>query len=516
MAEDLYGLVQHLIQEMYRPFGEAIELVRCFGEAVLAVTGSPRAEITVRSPSKAADLRLSLGEAGPARAVPPRKAVFPICYQRSELGRLAITASALPLSSAGAKACEWITKSLVYHLKRLEVDRIARERHGREVSLVGTSEPLSRIDFFLERASQTSLPALLLGSSGSEVERIALALHLLGPTPEEAFVQVNCATLECASFEQQVLGLLHRANGGTLLLAHLDQMDLRSQRLLCEVLEVGPAVWSARQCGQSVTVRLLATANRDFGGGTRHRDFCAGLFEQLDFLRLEIEPLRNRKEDISPLIEYYLRRYACGEVPEISREFLQVCIDYDWPGDVSELSRVVARLAVMVEDERLLPQHLHLYAPQLLEKQPDTTSPRPAGEELPRAQAHFTEGALLSHPDVCHPSLQRAIDYIATHCETRLSLAEVAARSYVSSSHLAHLFQQDLGTTFTRFLSSLRVDRAKRLLLDRPWESITVIAAESGFADLRHFERTFKGAVGCTPKEFRRLSGAQRHPPRMH
>jgi len=118
--------------------------------------------------------------------------------------------------------------------------------------------------------------------------------------------------------------------------------------------------------------------------------------------------------------------------------------------------------------------------------------------------------------DACHPSLQRAIDYIATHCETRLSLTEVAARAYVSSSHLAHLFQQDLGTTFTRFLSSLRVGRAKRLLLDRPRESITVIAAESGFADLRHFERTFKGAVGCTPKEFRKPPRAQRQSPQMH
>jgi transcriptional regulator with AAA-type ATPase domain len=479
---------------MYRPFDEASELVRCFGEAALTVTDSAQAEITVRSPV-AADLRVSLGEGQRKTRSPgsPRKARFPICYQQVEWGCLVISSPSLLPGDVGAQACEWIAQTLAYHLKRYEVGRLARERHGREASLIGTSESLSRVDLFLERASQTSLPALILGPPGSEAERIGLALHLLGPAREGAFVQASCATLESHSFERQLLDLLRSADGGTLLMARLEQMDLRSQRLLGEVLETGPALWAAGRGGQPVTVRLLATASPEIAEIARRGDFCAGLIEQLDYLRLELEPLRHRREDIPPLVQYFLRRHACGAVPGISDEVLQACVEYDWPGDVGELSRVMARLVVMTADNRVLPRHVRAHAPQILGAR--------AAAPIPPARGQS---------DVGHPTLQRAIDYIADHPQARLSLSQVAARAYVSSFHLSHLFHQELGITFTRFLTSLRVDRAKHLLLEQPRESITTIAAEAGFSDLRHFERTFKGLVGCTPREFRRLAGANR------
>jgi transcriptional regulator with AAA-type ATPase domain len=482
---------------MYRPFDEAAELVRCFGEAALTVTDSAQAEITIRSPAAPADLRVSLGEgqrkARSSRS--PRRARFPILYQQAEWGCLVISSPSLLPGDAGAQACEWIAQTLAYHLKRYEVGRLARERHGREASLIGTSEPLSRVDLFLERASQTSLPALILGAPGSEAERIALALHLAGPAREGVFVQASCAMLEGHSFERQLLDLLRSADGGTLLLARLEQMDLRSQHLLGEVLETGPALWTAGRCDQPVAIRLLATASLEIDEMTRRGELCAGLIEQLDYLRLELEPLRHRREDIPPLVQYFLRRHACGAVPEISDEVLQACVEYDWPGDVAELSRVVARLAVMTAGDRVLPQHVRAHAPQIL------------GD---RTVVQGSPAASLPAAEVSHPTLQRAIDYIAGHPQARLSLSQVAARAYVSSFHLSHLFHQEMGTTFTRFLTSLRVDRAKHLLLEQPRESITTIAAEAGFSDLRHFERTFKGVVGCTPREFRRLAGASR------
>jgi DNA-binding NtrC family response regulator len=521
VAEDLQNVIRHLVRELYRPFDQASELVRCFGTAVMTVTGSPRVEITVQPSTEVPDLHLLLGDGEPAE-VSPWAATFPIRYQQFELGRLAIAGSPLPLSDASGKACEWAARSLAFHLKRFEVRRLAWERHDREVALIGTSESLAEVDRFLERASLTPLPALLLGSPGSEVERLAFALHLLGPNREEPFVQVNCPTLVCESFAEQALRILRCAHRGTLLLAHLDQMEVRTQHLLCQILEIGPAAWTARQCGRSVTVRLLATADRSAAGSPRQVGICAGLLDRLDFLHLDVEPLRNRKEDIDPLIRHYLGRYACGKVPEISRELRQTLIGYDWPGDVAELSRVVARLAVMAEGETLLPQHLHFHFPEILDQRRlhlDPPSRRPEGGRAPRPDRSppvQKEEEPLPHLAAYRPSLQRAIGYIAAHSTARLSLAEVAARAYVSSSHLAHLFQKDLGTTFTRFLSSLRVGRAKRLLLEQPWESITVVAAESGFADLRHFERTFKGVVGCTPKEFRKLSGAPSRSLEMH
>jgi DNA-binding NtrC family response regulator len=494
MAEDPYRVVQHLVREAYRPFTEAAGLVRCFGEALVAAVRSPWAEITVHSREDgAADLRMRFGGPASPRVLPKP---FPILYQETELGRLEIAA---PGESAGDPVCAWAAKALAHHLQRLAVSRLAREQNGREAWLIGTSEPLSRVDRFLEQASRTSLPALILGPAGSEAERIALALHLLGPAREEPFVQVHCATFESGALDHQLAGLLDAARGGTLLLAHLHEMEPRGQLLLCQILESGLPAWSAGRCGRPAAVRLVATANRGPAGPLE--SLTGGLVEQLDVLHLELAPLRERREDVRPLIEHSLRQHAHGEPPELAEEVWQACGEYHWPGDVAELSRLVARLAVMAEGRRVLLQHVQAYAPQIL----DGGAAAPAGASPPgRAQKSGD----------CHPSLQRALGYMAAHPEAPLSLGEVAAQAYVSRSHLEHLFRSDLATTFTRHLSSLRIDRAKRLLAERPREAITSVAAECGFADLRHFERTFKGAVGCTPREFRRLSGARRPPGR--
>lgn len=515
MTADFRSSVQHLMREMYRPFDEAAELLCCFGEAALAVTDSPWAEIEIRSTlQEGADLRIELGSGDPrnGKGSSPHRSVFPVGYQKTELGWLAIVRSTSSLGGASAQACQWIAQSLAHHLKRLEVAAVARQRHGREVVLIGTSEPLSQVDLFLERASRTLLPALILGCPGSEAESIALALHLLSEVRSGAFVQVNCATLGAASFKERLSELLRRADGGTLLLAHLEHTDRQAQHLLHEVLEAGPRLWAAGCHGQPASIRLLATATRDLDRMAQRGEFHPGLLERLDYLRLEIEPLRNRREDIRPLVEHNLRRHSWKGAPEICEEVLQACVDYDWPGDVLEVSRVVARLVVMSGEDRVLLRHVRAYAPQILEKRAPAS---PQNPEPPRARS-LIEGSserFFQRLDSCHPALRRAVDHIASHPQVKLSLVEVAASTNVSSSHLAHLFQKDLGTTFTRVLAFLRIDRAKHLLLEQPREAITTIATETGFSDLRHFERTFKGAVGCTPKEFRQLSGMGRPRP---
>jgi AraC-like DNA-binding protein len=106
-----------------------------------------------------------------------------------------------------------------------------------------------------------------------------------------------------------------------------------------------------------------------------------------------------------------------------------------------------------------------------------------------------------------HPTLQRAIDHIAEHYQDKLTLTGVAASAYVSPSHLEHLFRRELGTTFTRFVTQLRVERAQTLLLEQPYAAVTSIAGDVGFNDLRHFERMFKALTGCTPRSFRQRQG---------
>lgn len=107
-----------------------------------------------------------------------------------------------------------------------------------------------------------------------------------------------------------------------------------------------------------------------------------------------------------------------------------------------------------------------------------------------------------------HPALVRVARYLGTHFRRRLSLSDAARHAYVSPSHLSHLLKREAGTSFLRLLTELRLDHARRLLIDRPRLTVTRVAAESGFTDLRQFQRAFKAHFGCTASELRRRAHA--------
>jgi AraC-like DNA-binding protein len=103
-----------------------------------------------------------------------------------------------------------------------------------------------------------------------------------------------------------------------------------------------------------------------------------------------------------------------------------------------------------------------------------------------------------------HISLQRALRYIRQHYLEDIALSELAKNAFVSPSHLSYLFKSELGTSFKTLLACLRIEKAKRLLVQDKDARITDICLESGFGDLSHFEKTFKKWAGCKPKDFRR------------
>jgi transcriptional regulator with AAA-type ATPase domain len=490
MSEELRESVHRLIREAYRSFGDAEELISAFVEVARAATHSRQAAVSLHDPPSP---RGAFRHQNPRIAGTGRELHFPIIYQDIELGGLSL----LPESRPGdhvAEAGRMVAKTLAYHLKRHEVRALARDLYGQELGLIGTSLSLRRTDHFVERASQGKLPALILGDAGSEAAAVALALHLASPRREEPFVRFNCAACESDGFERQWLSRVREAAGGTLLLNRIEELARPLQPRLCEILESGNAGF-----------RLVATASPGLDELVREGGFYAPLLDQVDFLRLEIEPLRNRREeDLKPLLEHYLA-VRSGKAPvRLSAEVLAVCSAYPWPGDVAEVSRITGRLAVMAEDGYVRLQHVAAHAPQLL---------RPAdivANGLGTAEARDPEPSPISpgHPGGRHPALQRAIDHIADHYQEKLSLCDVAAGAYVSPSHLEHLFRRELRTTFTRFVTRRRIERAQALLIDQPHAAVTAIAGDVGFNDLRHFERMFKSLAGCTPRSFRQRANA--------
>jgi DNA-binding NtrC family response regulator len=481
MSQEQHEAVHRLIQEADRPFGDAAQLVSTFAEVARAATRARRATVSLHPP------------AHPGQDEPPPtggELLFPITYQEVELGSLCLLPDST-LDPQGAEASRLIAKTLAYHLKRYEVRQLAWDLHGQELDLIGTSPSLRRIDRFVERASQGPLPALILGDFGSEAGAVALALHLAGPGRGGPFVGVHCASFASDGFERQWRSRAHRASGGTLLLHRIEELARPLQARLCEILESGNAGRTRGRDGEWRDLRLVITASLELEQLVRDGAFYPPLLEQIDFLRLEIDPLRERQEDLEPLLEHYLAVRCGSSPPRLSAEVLEVCRAYPWPGNVAEISRIAGRLAVMVEGRHVRLQHVASLAPQLL---------RPAELSPPTAPP---PGA---SPPSRHPSLQRAIDYIADHFQDKLSLSEVATRAYVSPSHLEHLFRRELGKTFIQFLVQRRIERAQILLLSRPHAAVTSIAGDVGFNDLRHFERTFKSLAGCTPRSFRQRS----------
>jgi len=102
-----------------------------------------------------------------------------------------------------------------------------------------------------------------------------------------------------------------------------------------------------------------------------------------------------------------------------------------------------------------------------------------------------------------HPGLQTALTYLAHHYADTIPLSRLAQQACLSRSHLSYLFKQTLGVSFKPFLAIVRIEKARRLLVERPPLRITRIGGEVGFGDLRHFERTFKRLTGSTPRAYR-------------
>jgi len=102
-----------------------------------------------------------------------------------------------------------------------------------------------------------------------------------------------------------------------------------------------------------------------------------------------------------------------------------------------------------------------------------------------------------------HPGLQKALTYLAHHYAETISLSRLAQQACLSRSHLSYLFKQLIGVSFKPFLAAVRIEKARRFLVEKPHFSVTRIGGEVGFGDLRHFERTFKRWAGSTPRAYR-------------
>lgn len=456
----------------------------------------------------------------------------PIWYQGTAIGVVALASNRTGhYLTPSAEAGQLMAREIAYQVKRYEFHEIARAKLGKDLRLVGTSEALRRVDEFIEKASQVDLPALIIGEFGTEKEPVVHALHFASPRREGPFVEVNCSAFDPPTFTSELSLRFRQADQGTIFFSGIDELEDKLQARLSEILESGIRQWMSQTKGEKpVDVRIVASASRDLEALVSGGRFCQSLLKVLDFLPVQIAPLRERKEDIRPLIEYFLRKYAGLQTRTISNEVIELCEAYPWPGNVCELEHVIARLAVMAEEETITMKDVSAHAPKLAQGLPaskreaivgGSVTPRGVakgkkgrrGKEIDSRLMHLAndliEGEFTELREF-HPNVQKALEYVAQNFQEAISLGQLARQACVSPSYLSCLFQHTLGVSFKTFLALVRIEKAKHLLVEKPYLRVTDLSGEVGFGDLRHFERTFRWLVGCAPREYRRKAPEQR------
>ncbi len=247
------------------------------------------------------------------------------------------------------------------------------------VQLIGHSQSLKNIVELMSRvASAPNTSVLVLGESGTGKELVAHGIHYLSQRSNRLFYSVNCSAVPESLFESEFFG--HKkgaftgalsdkegwfeiADQGTLFLDEISDMPMGQQAKLLRVLEERKVSKVGSRQSKKVDVRVIAASNRDLEKLAEENKFRLDLFHRLSIFVIKIPPLREHKEDIPDLVNYYLKRYVqqIGKtINGIHNQAMDKLMQYDFPGNVRELRNIMERAVILCDGNELLPGHLNL------------------------------------------------------------------------------------------------------------------------------------------------------------
>jgi transcriptional regulator with PAS, ATPase and Fis domain len=229
----------------------------------------------------------------------------------------------------------------------------------------------------IDRVARSDAKVLITGESGAGKELVAQSVHAHSPRAQKPFVAVNCAGLPETLLESELFGHVRGsftgayrdkpgkfevADRGTMFLDEVGEMTLRMQSLLLRFLETGEIqkVGSDNVIAR-VDVRIVASTNRNLREMTTAGTFREDLYYRLNVIHLVVPPLRDRRQDIGPLAEHFLEKFAQKDhcvVRSLAPEAIELLAAHSWPGNVRELQNVVERLAVTGRKEVVGPEDL--------------------------------------------------------------------------------------------------------------------------------------------------------------
>jgi len=245
---------------------------------------------------------------------------------------------------------------------------------GEPFSGILTQSPkMHEILRLIDRVAPTESAVLILGESGTGKELVARAIHERSPRAARAFVPLHCGALPGGVLESELFGhekgaftgavgtkpgLIELADGGTLLLDEIGEMEPDGQVKLLRVLETGVFFRVGATRSRSVDVRLVAATNRDLAEAMRAGQFRQDLYFRINTIAVHLPPLRERREDIALLALHFLEQSAAYGRKRLSPKAMACLEAYDWPGNVRELRHAVERAVILTQGEEIQPEDL--------------------------------------------------------------------------------------------------------------------------------------------------------------
>ena len=238
-------------------------------------------------------------------------------------------------------------------------------REHRDSLLFGKSEKMAEVRELIDRVADTDVTVLIRGESGTGKELLARELCAVSLRHNKPFVKVNCAALPAELLESELFGFergaftgafqakpgkFEFANHGTIFLDEIGEISSALQAKLLQVLQDGEFSRLGGKSDVRVNVRIIAATNRELERGVAEGQFREDLFFRLNVVCIKLPPLRQRREEIPMLADYFLEKYASQynrPLPPISAETMRLMTQHHWPGNVRELENLCKRAVVL-------------------------------------------------------------------------------------------------------------------------------------------------------------------------
>ncbi|MGC9054087.1 MAG: sigma-54-dependent transcriptional regulator [Candidatus Hydrogenedens sp.] len=238
--------------------------------------------------------------------------------------------------------------------------------------IIGKSKIMQELHEKINKIADSRSTVLIRGETGVGKELVARTIHVLSPRREKPFIKVNCAALSSGILESELfghergaftgayekkIGRFELANSGSLLLDEISEIHVDLQPKLLRALQEREIERVGGTETISVDVRIIATSNRNLEEAIEKHSFRQDLFYRLNVITIYVPPLRERKEDIPELANYFLKRFSKENgrnVDTITPKAMEYFMEYDWPGNVRELQNIIERAVVLAGDKKTL------------------------------------------------------------------------------------------------------------------------------------------------------------------